>query len=100
MCFVVVVQGDAEKQGNTAYGVGSEATGPCIIDIVQFDSKNLAVVTDGVEKKYLTYSNDKRLYLKSGETVGTIQMYPSKIPNGAPNILVKKGEVVENVIKA
>lgn len=54
-------------------------------------------MTDGYDKRYLTYSNDKRVYILSGDTNG-VRMYPSKIPNSAPNILVKKSEILETML--
>ena len=82
---------------NAPYGLGSSETGACISSYEQFAEEELAVVNDSLDRKTLVYCNDKRFYIKSGETFGNIQLSPSKIPGGSPNMLVRRGELLEKI---
>ena len=96
-CSNPSTESTTEVKGNSRYGIGSQENGACLCSPDHFDINNLAIVTDGYDKRYLTYSNDKRVYILSGDTNG-VRMYPSKIPNSAPNILVKKSEILETML--
>ena len=96
-CSAPSTETSTQAKGNTEYGIGSQEKGACLCSPEHFKLENLAIVTDGYDKKYLTYTNDKRFYILSGETNG-IHMYPSKLPNGTPNILVKKSKILETIL--
>ena len=96
-CSTPSTETSTQAKGNTNYGIGSKENEAFLCSPEHFEIYSLAIVTDGYDKKYLMYTNDKRFYILSGETNG-IHMYPSKLPHGAPNILVKRSKILETIL--
>ena len=72
--------------------MGTRETGVLFTDFNQIKPELVGVITENKDKRYVVYNYDKRIHFKSEQTIGKVQLYPSKFKNGNPNILVKKGK--------
>lgn len=73
---------------------GEELQGTCILSPEDFNPKKLELIKSADDCFTLSYNNDTRFYLKSGEFMGEIILYNSKF---SKSVLLKKGDLLENV---
>ena len=75
----------------------TEETGFCLQTLSQFKLNLLNYAKESDEKYTVSYSHNRRFFVKSDEFVGELKMYPSKLENAGPCLYVRKNQLLETM---
>lgn len=89
------ISSESDQSSSSSEDEGEEdVKGTCLNQLQDFNPSKLELIKSGDDCYTLSYENDTRFYVKSGQFIGDFTLYDSKF---SKSILLKKGELLEAV---